>query len=87
MFGRNLKVNLNIINFSKNKKFNMSLAKYSISLGEDPNWHMPYYILTCPFLIFLTKICIFANLFGLTSIDAYFKPLQSFSSIVAYWHA
>jgi hypothetical protein len=36
--------------------------EYSISLGEDMNWHMPSPIVAYLFLIFLAKSCIFANL-------------------------
>jgi hypothetical protein len=53
---------LNLKPNNQKQKIALFSLEYSIPLGEDMNWHMPSPILAYLFLIFLAKLCIFANL-------------------------
>jgi len=64
MHDKNWQKKFNTKNLKKKKKVTLSSLEYSISLGEDLNWHMPSPILAYPFLIFLTKLCILISLVG-----------------------
>ncbi len=76
------KQNLNINYFSKNKNITLSSLEYSISLGEDPNWHMPCFHYYLPFIDFSNVMHFYKSPWAIL-IDTYLKPLQTLSSIVA----
>jgi hypothetical protein len=63
------KQTVNIKKFNKNKICTLSSLEYLIFLGEHLNKHIFSPILACPFLSFLAKFDIFANL--LSSFDKY----------------